>query len=230
MKAVILAGGEGTRLRPLTDNIPKPLLPIGKKPILEIIIERLRIYGFTEIILNVKYKAELIRAYFHNGSNFNVKIYYVEDKEPCGTAGPIKLAENLLDGEPFLAMNGDLLTDLDFRKMYQTHIDRSVELTVATKTRTMELQYGIIETENNSIISIKEKPVVNFIINAGIYVISPSALDSIPCNMFFSMPELINKLVEQKRIVETYPIECEWHDIGTMEDYKKINGNLEEIK
>jgi len=221
MKAVILAGGRGTRLKPLTDTIPKPLLPIGRKPILEIIIEQLREHGFTDIILNVKYKAESIESYFRDGNSLNVKITYFEDNEPCGTAGPIKLVEKLLDSEPFITMNGDLLTDLDFKKMYHAHIESSAELTMATYTHTVEIPYGVIQTRDNRIISIEEKPSVEFLINAGIYIVSPSALDVIPENQFYNMPDLIQRLIDQKRKVEIYPIDGKWHDIGTMESYNQ---------
>ena len=221
MKAVILAGGRGTRLKPLTDNIPKPLLPIGRKPILEIIIEKLREHGFTDIILNVKYMSESIKAYFRDGSSLKVKITYCEDGEPRGTAGPIKLVEKLLDSEPFITMNGDLLTDLDFNKMYQAHIEASAELTMATYTHTVEIPYGVIGTQNNRIITIKEKPSVDFLINAGIYIVSPSTLDVIPEGTFFNMPDLIQKLIDQQRKVEIYPIDGKWQDIGTMESYNQ---------
>ena len=123
MQAVILAGGKGTRLRPYTDSIPKPLLAVGKKPILEIIIEQLRDHNFKDIILTVEYKAELIRAYFRNGNGLGVNISYHQENRYAGTAGPVKQVENRLNGDPFLTMNGDLLTDLDLTKMYQLHLD-----------------------------------------------------------------------------------------------------------
>jgi NDP-sugar pyrophosphorylase family protein len=228
MKAVIIAGGRGARLRPLTDKIPKPLLPIGKKPILEIIIERLRKYGFVDIILNVKYKAESIKAYFHDGSNLNVKITYFEDDEPCGTAGPIKLVEHLLDDEPFLTMNGDLLTDLNFNDMYKAHLGNSAELTMATKRFSMKVPYGVLDMNNGNLLSIKEKPDVEFLINAGIYIVSPSALDIIPKNQYYDMPDLIQTLIQQGRKVETYYLDCEWQDIGTIENYNKAKAQATE--
>jgi NDP-sugar pyrophosphorylase family protein len=225
MKTVILAGGRGTRLKPLTDTIPKPLLPIGRKPILEIIIERLREHGFSDIILNVKYMAESIKAYFRDGSGLNVKITYFEDNEFCGTAGPIKLVEKLLDSEPFITMNGDLLTDLDFNKMYHAHIETSAELTMATYTHTVEIPFGVIQAQNNRIISIDEKPSVDFLINAGIYIVSPSVLDVIPENTFYNMPDLIQNLIDQKRRVEIYPIDGKWQDIGTVESYNQAKSD-----
>lgn len=223
MKAVILAGGEGRRLRPLTLSIPKPLLPIGRKPILEIIIERLREHGFREIVLNVGYKAELIEAYFRDGSSLNVNIAYFQDSKPCGTCGPLKLVEHLLDGQPFVTMNGDLLTDLDFSEMYQTHLDSSAELTMAITDYTVKVPYGVVDMQNNRIVSIREKPELAFLINAGIYILSPSVLDIVPDGEFFDMTDLIQTLADQGRKVETYYIDCEWKDIGTMESYEEAN-------
>ena len=223
MKAVILAGGKGTRLRPLTNLVPKPLLPIGRKPILEIIIEQLRDHGFTDIILTVEYKAELIRAYFHNGNGLNVNITYLQESKFNGTAGPVKSVEHLLDDKPFVTMNGDLLTDLNFTKIYQAHLDKSAELTIATTDYTVTLPYGVIDTQNGNIVSVREKPRLEFLINAGIYVVSPSALDVIPKGKFFDMPSLIQILIDQKRKVETYFIDCKWQDLGTMENYEKAN-------
>ncbi len=223
MKAVILAGGKGTRLRPLTYSIPKPLLPIGRKPILEIIIERLREHNVEEVILTVEYKAELIRSYFRDGNGLGVRILYHQENRFSGTAGPVKQVEHMLDGEPFITMNGDLLTDLNFTKMYQTHLDQSSELTIATAGHTVTLPYGVIDTQDDKIVSIREKPTLEFLINAGIYILSPSTLGSIPEDGTYDMPDLIQTLVDQKRKVGTYFIDGEWQDLGTMESYEKVN-------
>lgn len=228
MKALILAGGLGTRLRPLTNTIPKPLLPVGRKPILEIIIQSLKGSGFTDIILAVGYKAELIKGYFHDGRSFGVNIAYVEERERMGTAGPIKLAEHLLD-EPFITMNGDILTKLDFRKMYETHIASYAELTVGTVDYKIRLPYGIIEIqEDRKIMNVKEKPELSFYINAAIYVVSPSMLDVIPKETLFDMTDAIKKLAEQGRNIRIYPITEYWRDIGIMEDYEKANAEIAE--
>lgn len=223
MKAVILAGGEGTRLRPLTYSVPKSLLPIGRKPILEIIIERLREHGFTDIILNLGYRAELIQAYFQDGSDLSVNITYCREDQPLGTCGPVKLVEHMLDGQPFIAMNGDLLTDLDFSEMRQTHIRKSAELTMAVKDYSMKVPYGVVRVQDDKIVSISEKPTLEFLINAGVYVLSRCALDIVPENEFFDMTDLIQLLIDQKRNVETYYIDGEWHDLGTMECYEATN-------
>ncbi|HGE72054.1 TPA: hypothetical protein ENX78_14545, partial [Candidatus Poribacteria bacterium] len=203
MKAVILAGGKGTRLGIISSVIPKPLLPVGTKPILEIIIERLRDHGFTDIILNTGYKAEIIEAYFRDGNGLNVNITYYQEDKPMGTAAPVKLVEHLLGDQPFITMNGDLLTDMDFRAMYQMHLDKSAELTVAVTSYSYKVPYGVINMQDNVIKSIDEKPELKFLINAGIYVVSPSALDIIPKNTFFNMTDLIQTLIDQNRKVET---------------------------
>lgn len=221
MKAFILAGGKGTRLRPLTYAIPKPLLPIGRKPILEIIIERLRDHGITDIILSVGYKAELIRTYFGNGNGFNVNITYFQESDPLGTAGPIKLIASSLGDQPFITMNCDLLTDIDFSRMYQLHLEKSAELTMAVTTYKVSLPYGVISVWNTRVESIEEKPEITFLINAGIYVISPSVLDIIPSGRPFNMPDLVQALIHQGRSVDIYHINGKWQDLGTMKEYEK---------
>jgi len=223
VKAVILAGGKGTRLGIISSVIPKPLLPVGTKPILEIIIERLRDHGFTDIILNTGYKAEIIEAYFRDGNGLNVNITYYQEDKPMGTAAPVKLVEHLLGDQPFITMNGDLLTDMDFGAMYQMHLDKSAELTVAVTSYSYKVPYGVINMQDNVIKSINEKPELKFLINAGIYVVSPSALDIIPKDTFFNMTDLIQTLIDQNRKVETCYIDGEWQDIGTIEAYEKAN-------
>ena len=226
MKALIMAGGKGTRLRPLTYAIPKPLLPVGRKPILEIIIEQLRDSGFTEIILTVEHRAELIKAYFRDEEMFGVKITYIDEKGPSGTAGSVKLIEGMVD-EPFITMNGDLLTKLNFKDMYTAHIDSSAELTVGVKDHTIKLPYGLIYVQNGEVKGIKEKPDLAFRINAGIYVLSPSALDVIPRGEFFDMPDAIQCLIHQGRKVAYYDIKEYWRDIGQMEDYQQVVNGIE---
>lgn len=223
MKAVILAGGEGTRLRPLTYSIPKPLLPIGRKPILEITIERLRKYGFRDIMLTVEYKAELIKSYFRDGGSLGVNITYFQEGRFLGTAGPVKAVEDFLDNEPFITMNGDLITDLNFLEMYSIHLEKFAELTMATTTYNVKLPYGVIDMIGNDIISIREKPELDFMVNAGIYVVSPSALDFVPKDEYYDMPDLIQSLIDQGRKVEIYHIDGEWQDLGTMESYEEAN-------
>ena len=223
MKAVILAGGEGTRLRPLTYSIPKPLLPIGRKPILEIIMELLREHGFWDIILTVEYKAELIKSYFRDGSNLGVNITYFQEGRFLGTAGPVKAVEDFLGDEPFITMNGDLLTDLNFSEMYSEHLNKVADLTMATTFYNVKLPFGVVDTIGDDIVSIREKPILDFMVNAGIYIISPYVLDFIPKDKYYDMPDLIQSLIDHGRRVETYQIDGKWQDLGTMESYEEAN-------
>jgi NDP-sugar pyrophosphorylase family protein len=226
MKALIMAGGMGTRLRPLTYAIPKPLLPVGRKPILEFIIKQLRDSGFFEIYITVEYKSDLIKAYFRDGANLDVQITYIDESGPSGTAGTIKNMEGITN-EPFIAMNGDLLTRLNFMNMYNAHIKSDAELTVGVKEYKYKFPYGLISIENGKITDISEKPELSFCINAGIYVFTPSALNVIPRGQFFDMPEAIKALLCQGRAVEHYEIKEYWRDIGQMEDYQEVVNGVE---
>lgn len=222
-----MAGGQGTRLRPLTYAIPKSLLPVGKKPILEIIIEGLKAAGFGEVILTVGYKADLIRTYFRDGHYHGICIKYLEEREHLGTAGSLRLLLDELK-EPFLSMNGDLLTKLDYGKMYRAHLDSSSELTVACRDYVVQLPYGMVHvSKRGEITGMTEKPDLHHTINAGIYVMSPSALDVIPPGIPFDMPDAVNALIKQRRSVQLYPITDYWRDIGQMKDYEEVNSEAE---
>ena len=210
-KTVILAGGRGVRLRPLTYTIPKPLLPIGEKPILEEIIERLKAQDLDDFIVAVGYRAELIETYFRDGAHLGVHIAYVRETQPLGTAGPLSLArETLPPDEPLLLMNGDMLTDLDMRALLDQHRKAANEVTVVTREYALQHPYGVIQVEDGRITGIVEKPTVTDTVSAGIYVIQPSALDVIPEGQFFDMPDLINRLVATGRTVGVYPFAGEW--------------------
>jgi NDP-sugar pyrophosphorylase family protein len=217
-KAVILAGGRGVRLRPLTYTIPKPLLPIGEKPILEEIIKRLEAQGLDDFIIAVGYRAELIETYFRDGAHLGVRIDYVRETQPLGTAGPLSLArEKLPANEPLLLMNGDMLTDLDMRALLEQHRKSGNEVTVVTREFALQHPYGVIQVEDGRITGIVEKPSVTDTVSAGIYAIQPSALDVIPEGQFFDMPDLINRLVATGRTVGVYPFAGEWLAIDRIE-------------
>ncbi len=220
MKTVILAGGRGVRLRPLTYTIPKPLLPIGEKPILEEIIDRLKAAGFDDLVIAVGYRAELIETYFRDGSHLGVRIEYVRETQPLGTAGPLALvrdAVTLPPGEPLLVMNGDILTDLDMRAFVDAHRRAGNEITVATREHVLQHPYGVIQVEGGRITGIVEKPSVTDTVSAGIYAVQPSALDVIPAGEFFDIPDLINRLLAAGRAVGAYPFEGEWLAIDRIE-------------
>jgi NDP-sugar pyrophosphorylase family protein len=220
MKTLILAGGKGVRLRPLTYAIPKPLLPIGEKPILEEIIERLRGQGLCDLIIAVGYRAELIETYFRDGAQLGVSIEYVRETQPLGTAGPLALVRDrcaLPAGEPLLAMNGDLLTDIDLRAFVAAHRERGNELTVVTREFALQHPYGVLSIEDGVITGITEKPVVTDTVSAGIYAIEPSALDAIPRDRFFDMPDLVNALIASGRRIGAYAFEGEWLAIDRLD-------------
>jgi NDP-sugar pyrophosphorylase family protein len=213
MKAVILAGGKGVRLRPLTYTIPKPLLPVGEKPILEEIIERLKSFGLHELVIAVGYRAELIETYFRDGSQLGVSIEYVRETHPLGTAGPLAHVRDttaLPAGEPLFVMNGDILTDLDMRGFIDTHRGTGRELTVVTREFQLQHPYGVLKLAGDRVTGIVEKPAVTDIVSAGIYAIQPSALNLIPADAFFDMPDLANKLIASGRTVGAYRFDGEW--------------------
>ena len=220
MKCVLLAGGKGARLRPLTYTIPKPLLPIGEKPILEEIIERLRAQGLGEIIIAVGYRAELIETYFRDGAQLGVSIEYVRETQPLGTAGPLSLVRAqcaLPDDEPLLAMNGDILTDLDLRALADAHRAAGNALTLATREFRLQHPYGVIQLEGDRVSGVVEKPSVTDTVSAGIYAIDRAALDLVPRASFFDMPDLANALIAAGRRVGAYSFDGEWLAIDRIE-------------
>ena len=226
MKAVILAGGEGKRLRPLTFALPKPLLPVGKKPIAHHLVEKLEKHGFKEIYLTTGYHSELVQAYFRDGRDFGVNIHYSIEKKPLGTAGPLKLIEKELD-EPFLVMNGDLYTDVKFNQIMEFHREKDADMTVCGKIHDITIPFGVLSVnEKLEITGVEEKPTIRNKIGAGMYVINPQLLELIPAGKRFDMPELIEKARKNGKKVCYYEIKDFWLDVGKVEDYEKINQML----
>jgi dTDP-glucose pyrophosphorylase/CBS domain-containing protein len=217
---VLMAGGLGSRLRPLTDDIPKPLLPVGGRPILETILEQLRDHGFHHFYISVNYKAEAVKGHFGDGSRFGVEIRYLEESEPLGTAGPLGLIPERPDA-PLLVMNGDLLTKLDFRALFNYHREHDARMTICVREFDMQVPYGVVEFDNNRVRDIIEKPVHRFMVNAGIYVLDAAALDHIPAGRRFDMPDLSHRLIAGSEPVFGYPIHEYWIDIGRLEDFHR---------
>ena len=217
-KIIIMAGGLGIRLRPLTKNVPKPMLEVNGKPILQIIIEQFKKLGFLNIIICVNYKSNIIKSYFGDGSNFGLKIQYVEEKERMGTAGALSLLKNK-PREPFFVINGDILTNIDFGKILDFHKKNKSIATMCVAKHNLTLPYGEIKLNKNNISSIEEKPDYKFYINAGIYLMNPTCIDFVP-KSFFDMTTLFKKLVKNKKKVKPFLIGDYWIDIGRMSDYK----------
>lgn len=220
MKAVILAGGLGTRLRPFTEIIPKPLLPIGEKSVLEIQIEALKRHGFNEIYLATNYKSEYIENFFGDGSNFGVSLKISKETKKLGTVGPLTLLKKELN-EPFLMMNGDILTQLDYRKMFDYAILKKTILTVGIKEIVTPFQFGNIFYEGDYVTGIEEKPNIKTKILAGVYVFKPEIFNFLPDNEFYGMDTLIETMIRRNENIAKYEILEYWLDIGQVSDYQK---------
>jgi dTDP-glucose pyrophosphorylase/CBS domain-containing protein len=231
ISAVVMAGGFGKRLGSLTETTPKPLLPVGDKPILERIIEGLCKHGVVDIWLTTHYQAEQIRAHFGDGSKWGARIHYIHEETPLGTAGALSLLPKRFT-TPFLLMNGDLLTRLNYRSLYRFHLDVDAVMTVCIKEHDIRVPYGVVEIDHGMVHSLNEKPVSRFFINAGIYVLQPELLDHIPRNHRFNITELVERLFTEGKRVASFPIPGYWLDIGQMPDYEQAqedvkNGRLE---
>lgn len=217
MHAVVMAGGFGSRLTPLTDAVPKPMLHVGDKPILEHIVGQLQQAGIRRVSFTTHYRPEAIEEHFGGGENFGLEIAYVNEDQPLGTAGALSLLAPC--DEPMLVMNGDIMTRVDFRAMLAFHREHGADLTVGVRQYDMSVPYGVVRCEGAAVRAIEEKPVVNFLVNAGIYLIEPAAHRSIPSGQRFDMTDLIAKLTAEGRSVAAFPIVEYWLDIGRHGDY-----------
>lgn len=224
--AVILCGGLGTRLKPFTDAIPKPLLPVGEKAVLEIQIERLRSNGFERIVLATNYKADYIEKFLGDGSDYGVELVYSKEKEALGTAGPLSLCRDLLTS-PFLVMNGDILSLVDYADMYNKACSSMAKLTVGIKKMTMPFSFGNIFFEGDRVTGIEEKPDITTYALAGIYVMTPEILSYIPDNTYYGMDTLINDMLAADDKIVKYEIESYWLDIGRVDDYERAQRDHE---
>lgn len=231
MKAVILAGGKGTRLAPYTTVFPKPMLPIGDRPILDIVIEQLAYYGFEEIILSVGHLAELIQAYFQNRNDLpkGLKLSYVIEKYPLGTAGSLSLIPDQV--EPFLVMNGDTLTTIDYRKLMEFHKMNEGSLTIATHKRQVDIDFGVLHTDRHGeLVSYNEKPTLEYLVSMGIYVFEPEVLKFIVPNQRLDFPDLVKALLAEGKKAQCFMTEEYWLDIGRHDDYEQAVKDFEKMK
>lgn len=225
MKAVILAGGKGSRLAPYTMVLPKPLMPIVDTPILEIVLKQLRAHGFTEVVIAVGHLAALIKTYFGDGSGLGLQINYALEDLPLGTAGPLGIIDGL-DGT-FLVMNGDILTDLDFGALVEYHRGGGSVLTVATHRRTVKIDFGVLETDGAYVSDYIEKPTLDYVVSMGIYVMEPSVRDHIKRGDYLDLPDLVRLLLAGGKRVSAYRFDGRWLDIGRQEDFIEAQSQFE---
>ena len=228
LTTVIMAGGYGTRLRPLTKRLPKPMLPVGQQPLLERIIKQLRQAGIRQLNISTHYKAEKITKHFGNGNAFGVDLHYITEDRPLGTAGALSLMDPAK--KPVLVINGDILTNLNLHALLDFHREHKAEMTVAVQKYDIQLSYGVIEVENFLVRRLTEKPKLLYFVNAGIYLLEPSVLSLIPKEQRFDMTDLIQKLLDAGRPVASFPIREYWLDIGNHEDYKRALGDTKKGK
>jgi NDP-sugar pyrophosphorylase family protein len=226
MRAVILAGGQGTRLRPYTTVFPKPLMPVGDMPILEIVLRQLKAGGWTHVTLAVSYLAELIEAFCGDGSRFGLRLDYSREDRPLSTAGPLRLVGGLDD--TFLVMNGDVLTTLDYRAMLAHHRATGAAATLAMHRRTVRIDYGVVETApDGTLARYIEKPEVHYAVSMGVNLLEPRALAHIAPGEALGMPDLMMRLRDAGERVATFEQPCRWLDIGRVDDYESALGTFE---
>jgi len=229
---ILMAGGLGTRLRPLTESCPKPLLKVGGTPLLETILEGFINKGFDTFYISVNYKAEMIEAYFGDGSRWNVHIEYLRETKRLGTAGSIRLLPEK-PSLPFIVMNGDLLTKVDFSQLLEFHVNNNrlsnAMATMCVREYNMQIPYGVIKQEGNKLVRLDEKPVQRFFVNGGIYVFQPDMIDLIPADDYFDMTHLFDKMMEKDYKTVVFQIREYWMDIGHKQDFETADGEYGEI-
>lgn len=225
----LMAGGFGTRLRPLTNDIPKPMLKVGEKPILELILESFIEAGFHRFFISTHYKADMIRAYFGDGSAWGVEITHVHEEQPLGTAGALSLLPPAAVDAPLLMMNGDLLTNVDFAELLEFHETHGGIATMCVREYQQQVPYGVIQFEEHRITDIVEKPVQKYFVNAGIYVLDPSLIRGLKTCVAQDMPDLLQAQIRHAGGVHMFPIHEYWLDIGRMEDFQRAQSDYRDV-
>ena len=228
MKAVILAGGKGTRLAPYTKILPKPLMPIGDMPILEVILRQMKHVGVDEVYLTVGHLSQLLRAFFQDGESIGLNIHYSYEDHPLGTAGPLSLIDGLDD--TFLVSNGDVLTTLNLCALLDFHQRSGAIVTIASHARNVRIDYGVLETDFESkLVGYIEKPTYEMFVSMGIYIFEPKVLSYIPRNEYLDLPNLVLKMIEAGEKVMSYPYSGYWMDLGRVSDYEQAVKDFEQI-
>ena len=229
MKAVVLAGGKGTRLAPYTLVFPKPLMPIGDMPILEILLRQMKNYGIDEVILTVGYLSDLFKSYFGDGSRFDIKLTYSYEQTPLGTAGPLSLIDGLDD--TFFVTNGDVLTTLNFSHMLAWHREKGASATIATHQRNVKIDFGVIHHDGgHRITDYTEKPSLEYLVSMGIYIFEPKVLNYIPHAQYLDFPDLVLKLIETGNTLTGYPFSGYWQDLGRLDDYSQATADFNAMR
>lgn len=229
VKAVVLAGGKGRRLAPYTQIIPKPLMPIGDKPILEILLRQMKRAGIREVTLTVGYLADLLRLFFQDGKRLGMKINYVQEKKPLGTSGPLSNVEGLKD--TFLVTNGDVLTTLDFAELIAYHKAQGSIATIACHKRKVDINLGVVEIDREQRVSgYREKPSMDYLVSMGVYVFEPRILQYIPKDEYLDFPDLVLKLVSAGEKVSGYVFKGYWEDLGRPDDYERASANFDQMR
>jgi dTDP-glucose pyrophosphorylase len=226
---VVMAGGRGERLRPLTDKFPKPLLKVGDKPILEHNLDRLALFGVDDFWISVKYLGDQISAYFGDGSERNVKIQYVREEFPMGTIGAVSKIDNF-QHEYILVTNSDLLTNLDFEHFFLDFLSQDADFSVVTIPYQVSIPYAVLETENSLVTSFKEKPSYTYYSNGGIYLMKRDVLNEIPKGEYFDATNLMEVLIKKKYKVLSYPLRGYWLDVGSLQDFERAQRDIQQIK
>lgn len=220
MRAVILAGGKGQRLRPYTTVLPKPLMPIGDMPILEVVLRQLKAAGVTRVTMAVGYLAELLQAFFGDGRRFGLAIDYSFEEQPLGTVGPLTLIPSLVDEEDFLMMNGDVLTTLDYGCLMARHRSSGADVTVATYRREVKIDFGVIESDDQDMLTgYVEKPRFDYRVSMGVYCFSSRVLSRLALGVHCDFPDLVKRLLGAGRPVASFPFDGYWLDMGRPDDY-----------
>lgn len=229
MKAVILAGGKGTRLAPYTKVLPKPLMPIGDMPILEVILRQIKLAGINDVVLTVGHLSELLRAFFQDGSRLGLNISYNYEDSPLGTAGPIAFVPDL--SETFLVMNGDVLSTLPLGELIQFHKTQKAIATIATHHRRVKVDLGVIQWNGDSYVTgYIEKPTYDYSVSMGIYVFEPKVLEYIPKGEYYDFPDLVKKLIEVEEKVTGYRFDGYWQDLGRPDDYESAAQDFDHMR
>ena len=229
VEAIIMAGGEGRRMRPFTELIPKPLLMVGDKPIIDYNIDRLAEYGIQKIHISIKYLGHLIEEYLEDGKSRNLSISYIKEEEPLGTIGSVSLIKDFCE-DYAIVLNSDLLTNIDYEDFFKEFINNDADMAVATIPYNVDIPYAVLETTGNNVISFKEKPTYTYYSNAGIYLLKKELLEMIPINKYFNATDLMEQLIQKGKKLLSYPLLGYWLDVGKHEDFIKAQEDIKHIK